>query len=309
MRLQFQFAGINTGRPGSSQRKRMRLGVLLGMFALAGLTYWHYIFHLTHSRNLMASRSAPAIAATAPAPAPVEENAERLPATLRNLADTGVAGIANFFAKPLPIVRQTYSPPATPVLAPETAAKPAAAKPAHRTPRVLTPEQKLTRAGQVAMNNMLAQANKYPDAYGFGPEDMFVQTTLGAPIPVYCVAEKDRAAYQPGQPVAPLLKPAPQWVFPVLAGDRICCMVQVSFNGRDYVPGRANKSLAMAWSKILQYWPAAEGYHPHLIVNPAIPGFFFTIPELPTPNLTDTDRMFNFQADISPADVILASWR
>jgi hypothetical protein len=94
-----------------------------------------------------------------------------------------------------------------------------------------------------------------------------------------------------------------------MAGDRICCMVQVYYNGRTYVPGDATKSLAMAWNKINSKWPAAEGYHPLLVVNAEIPGYFFTIPELPTPNLTDADQMFYMRPNLSPADVILASWR
>jgi hypothetical protein len=175
--------------------------------------------------------------------------------------------------------------------------------------RVLTPEQKRERAAQAALDRMLGQANKYPDAYGFLPEDNFAVVKLGNPIPVFSVGEKDRADYKSGQPVKSILKPIQEWMFPVLAGDRLCCMVQVSFNGRDFVPGAATKSLAIAWTKITAKWPEAEGFHPHLIVNPEIPGFFFTIPELETPNLTDTDQMSGFHPGLSPADVILASWR
>ena len=86
-------------------------------------------------------------------------------------------------------------------------------------------------------------------------------------------------------------------------------MVEVSQIGREYVPGKGNKSLGMAWNKILEKWPAEAGYHPLLVVNPDVPGYYFTVPELPEQNLTDTIQMFYFHPGTSPADVILASWR
>jgi hypothetical protein len=86
-------------------------------------------------------------------------------------------------------------------------------------------------------------------------------------------------------------------------------MVEVKQAGHDYVPGKGNKSLAMAWGKIQQKWPAKEGFHPLLLVNPAVPGYYFSVPELPVQNITDTVEMFYFNPGTSPADVILASWR
>ena len=164
-------------------------------------------------------------------------------------------------------------------------------------------------AGETAFDKVMDLANKYPDAYGFQAQDFLADAKLGAPIPVYTIEESDRANYQSGQPVKPLLKRAKQWVFPVMMSDRICCMVEVTQAGREYIPGKGNKSLAMAWSKICQKWPVEEGYHPMLLVNPEVPGYYFTVPELPQQNITDTIEMFYFHPGISPADVILASWR
>lgn len=241
---------------------------------------------------------------------------EQLPVALKSLADASAQTIGNlisdavkFTPPPAPLAAPAQTTPAVADDPAKTGFKIVNHTPAPKITRLLTPEEKLNRAGQIAMDRMLSQANKYPDAYGFLPEDDYTAVKLGQAIPVYNVAEEDRAAYQTGQSVKPLLQPAQQWVFPVLAGDRICCMVQVHYNGHSFVPGNATKSLAMAWNKILDKWPEAEGYHPLLVVNPEIPGYFFTIPELPTPNLTDADQMFYLRPSLSPADVILASWR
>ena len=211
-----------------------------------------------------------------------------------------------------PVAAPAPSEPAV-VTAPVAVAAPvvsyAPAPVAQRTYRVHTDQERLVMAGQTAFDNVMDLANKYPDAYGFQAGDFLSDAKLGQPIAVYTIAESDRVNYQNGQPVKPLLKPARQWVFPVLMNDRICCMVEVSQAGREYVPGKGNKSLAMAWNKINEKWPAEDGYHPLLVVNPEVPGFYFTVPELPQQNLTDTIEMFYFHPGTSPADVILASWR
>lgn len=165
------------------------------------------------------------------------------------------------------------------------------------------------RAGATAFGNVMEQVSKYPDAYGFGPEDNISQAKLGDPIQIFTIEEEDRAKYQAGQPIKSILKPMDQWVFPVITGDRVCCMVQVNYTGRDYVPDKGSKLLGLAWNKIQQKWPASQGYHPYIIVTQSVPGYYFSIPELKSPNLTDIVQLFYFRPTLSPADVILASWR
>jgi hypothetical protein len=322
MKYQFQFAGANVRRTSPPQRKGLRLGMLSALFVLSALAYWHYLYHMTHARAASQAHAAVAVA-TIPKPAQSEEPPAKLPPALKKAANAGANAIGTYIAESLKIAQPPALvapvaevqppaqaiPPALVLTGYKIVSAPVATAVQQRAPRVLTPEQKMNRAAQAALARMLNQANKYPDAYGFLPEDDFAEVKLGNPIPVYSVLEKDRAAYQPGAEVKPLLKPTQQWVFPVLAGDRICCMVRVSFNGHDYIPGDASKSLALAWNKISASWPEADGFHPLLVVNPRIPGFFFTVPEASTPNLTDTDRMFAFHPDLSRADVILASWR
>ena len=309
LKFQFQFAGADFSRPSSPHRKWLRIGLMSLMAALSVLAYWAYLHHLTHRTPPAAAHAVPvAPKADVPAAAP----------TLKNVATEGIVAVENYLLKAAKIS------PAAPVAAPapsEPAAVPtpvavaapvisyAPAPVAQRTYRVHTNQERLVMAGQTAFDNVMDLANKYPDAYGFQAGDFLSSAKLGTPIAVYTIAESDRASYQNGQPVKPLLKPARQWVFPVLMGDRICCMVEVSQTGREYLPGKGNKSLAMAWNKINEKWPAEDGYHPLLVVNPEVPGYYFTVPELPQQNLTDTIEMFYFHPGISPADVILASWR
>jgi hypothetical protein len=301
LKFQFQFAGADFSRPSSPHRKWLRIGLILMTATLSVLAYWAYLHHLTH-------RALPTVSHVSP-----------VTPTIKKTATEGIATVESYLlkaAKVAPAAPVATPVPSEPVAtpAPVAVAVPAvpvisAAPVAQHTYRVHTEQERLVMAGQTAFDNVMDLANKYPDAYGFQAGDFLSDAKLGTPIVVYTIEESDRANYQNGQPVKPLLKPARQWVFPVLMGDRICCMVEVSQAGREYIPGKGNKSLAMAWNKINEKWPAEEGYHPMLVVNPEVPGYYFTVPELPQQNLTDTIEMFYFHPGTSPADVILASWR
>ena len=321
-------------RPANQHRRHRLWGAFLGITFLAGLGCWQYFNYLNTGTILFFNRSVPATVMATAVPASTQtlvapdKNTDKMPSALKEAANDAIVSawthvVSSVKAPALPAT-ETVSIPTTRVTSPAQPIQTVAVQtapvtvPIVATPARLktvkpkppeTPEQRLQRAGQNAFNNLLDRASKYPDAYGFMPDDVFKATTLGAAIPVYTIAENDRHDYRNGQPVEPLLKPANQWMFPVYAGQRLCCMVQISYNGRDYVPGKSSKFLAMAWTKIAERWPANEGYKPRLIVNPAIPGYYFTIPEVGMPNVTDTFQMFYVNPSLSPADVILASWR
>lgn len=320
-------------------RRRLSLGLLLAAMAVAALGYGYYLYHGSQTRPLAPTHAAAAsVAVTAkPAAAAAEKTAAaatvaasvpapQVSSAVKNSTEAGIAGAWNHMletinaakappvAAPHPQIMVIGSASAQPeagiatIVAP-VAAKPVAAKPAAPRWRPLTAEQRLARAGEVAMENMLIQATKYPDSYGFRAEDAFEKATLGKAIPIYTISEADRAKYQTGQRLQPLLKSTGQWMFPVLSGDHLCCMVKVKYDGHEYASGNSSKALADAWSVISEKWPAAAGFHPQLVVYPGMPGYYFTVPELPVPNVTDTVKMTAYQPDVSPADVILASWR
>ncbi len=258
-------------------------------------------------------------AALTTAPTAVQSVEAAAAPTLKSVATEGITAVESYLVKAArviptaPVATETPSEQSTYTRTPVAMATPVItytpAPVAQRTYRVHTDQERLVMAGQTAFDNLMDLANKYPDAYGFEAGDYLSNAKLGTPIAVYTVSESERANYQSGQPVKSLLRPAKRWVFPVLMDERICCMVEVSEVGHEYVPGKGNKSLAMAWNKINEKWPAEEGYHPMLVVNPEVPGYYFTIPELPQQNLTDTVNMFYYHPGTSRADVILASWR
>lgn len=334
LKFQFQFAGVDFSRPSSPHRKWLRIALMTFAALIACVTYWFYLHHLTHGAHPVARVVPPAPSAIT-TPAKVAPTAPAAPATVavKVVAATSAAGEVVKAAKPHIIAvgnvlveavenvataaKAKMTPTAAPVATvpvvetvPLTVPKVVSIKPAVPRPmRVRTDEERLTMAGATAMANVIELADRYPDSYGFEAGDFLSNAKLGVAVPVYTIDESSRAGYQSGQAIKPLLKPVPQWVFPVMMGDRICCMVEVQKTGRDYVPGKGSKSLAMAWNKITEKWPAEAGFHPLLVVNPAVPGYYFTVPELPAQNITDVSEMFYLHPDTSPAEVILASWR
>lgn len=320
LKFQFQFAGADFSRPSSPHRKWLRVGLISLAVVLSGLAYWGYLHHLTHgSRRPVVSHVAPAVPAAAKVAMPdaVKPTEPAASPTLKKITDVSLLAVGNYLiraAKVSPATPvATTAVPSEPVAVPAVASVAVVVSPTKTTTarpyRVHTDQERLVMAGQTAFDNVMDVANKYPDAYGFNAGDFLSDAKLGAPMQIYTIAESDRANYQSGQPVKPLLKAAKQWVFPVMLGDRICCMVEVKQTGHEYIPGMGNKSLAMAWNKINEKWPTEEGYHPLLVVNPDVPGYYFTVPELPEQNITDTVEMFYLHPGYSPADVILASWR
>ena len=308
LKFRLQLAGAELSQPSSPYRKWLRISLISTLSVLSVLGYCAYLHNLTHHKMSQATRVAPAVAVVPKAAAPQVPSPAETPTapTLKKTAAEDLLAVANYLAP------ATVSPHAV-ESAPGAGATPKIYVPsplaAHRLYRVHTDQERLVTAGQTAFDNVMDMANKYPDAYGFQANDFLSDAKLGEPIPVYTIAENDRVNYQAGQPVKPLLKQAKQWVFPISMGDRICCMVEVMQVGREYIPGKGSKSLAMAWNKIQSKWPAEDGYHPLLVVNSEVPGYYFTVPELPQQNLTDTIEMFYLHPGTSPADVILASWR
>jgi hypothetical protein len=325
MKYSTSITTFSFGWADSLVKRKIYAASMALLLVAAVFGYWRYLHNLSHVsgpalRRMEAARistQAPALPNLAP-PAPV------VPALKNPVVPTPVLPVpmvppAIPQVPAIPVVAAPLvAAPAVPVpVATVVPAKPVAVAvpvPARRTPvsptpRTFTEAERLAQAGKQAFGNLIDTAYKYPDACGFKPDDNLLDTRLGAAIPIYQIAAPARAGYQAGQPVQPLLKPADRWVFPVFIGDQIRSMVQVTREGQKYVPGGGSRSLALAWNKILARWPDAQGFHPRLVINPDIPGYYFTVPELAEQNLTDTDKMIFFHDEPSPAAVILASWR
>ncbi len=316
-------SGTGSATPRTKSPPKISKPFRIGLLAMASVVgvwfYWIHLQGLTHVRDAAAlATTAPAGAKTAAAATTAAAQSEAAPAAKSSTRDQISALWAYLLqsvkAAPVAAPVAAAKPQTAPTAAADSSAQPvvaaAAVKPAAvAAPKPLTEQDRLLQAARLAFQNVMDQASAYPDSYGFQPNDVLQNARLGGALPVYTVAQEDCANYHTGQQVKSMLKPADQWVFPVSMGDRICCMIQVTHEGHNYVPGGGNKMLGLAWNRILQTWPAAQGYHPQIVINANVPGYYFTVPELPDQNMTDIVRMFDYAPDLSPANVILASWR
>ena len=301
-------------------------GYLTAASVVFGICYLLYLQHLAHGGWLPfpkffhhAKPATVAVAVAAPAVPSVAVVKNPMVAIPVESAPAPVAQPAVPQTKSLPVATQpvTASPIARVVigkgiymqLPPAAIASQQSTLPAH--PQNLSDADRLVQAGNEAFGNLIYMANSQRDACGFLPNDNLRHAQLGDPVPVYEIAAPDRAGYQSDKAVKPLLKATERWMFPVLVDSQIRCMLQVERNGHNYsyVPGSTSKTLGMAWNKILEKWPTTAGYHPQLLINPEMPGYYFTVPELAEQNITDTEKMLYSPGDLSPAAVSLASWR
>jgi hypothetical protein len=317
--------------------KKFFIGLMVFALAFAAFFYWQHFNHFRHVQvPATASRTAPVAtvpAATAPvatAPAAVKPalaasspKIDDQPALTKSDHQVATKAATVGFADSLMGALSPSAKAATsqqemqpaPKQVTETA-KPAKRVPIQtaavssfpRKPQAMTAEQKRLEVAQDGFAHVLDMAGKYPDTYGFLPDESLAAAKLGDAIPVYRIAQQGRERYA-GQPVSSLFKPADEWVYPIIVKNRICYLVQVRYDGHDYVLGHGSRALAMAYDKILARWPASEGFHPQLVTIPDQPFYYFTIPELPDQNITDTSRMFDINPSLSPASIRLASWR
>lgn len=203
----------------------------------------------------------------------------------------------------------TSAPATVPVARQPLTVQAFAPRAVNHAPPLLTDAQKLALVAQARLGSFIEMAVKNPDVFGFNSGEQVGNATLGEPIAVFTISDTDRKKYQTGQPLKPLLQATNEWIFPVVLDGSIRYMLPVRHVGDAYVPGPGSRALAIVYEKIQQRWPASEGYHPQLVVNPNISNYFFTVPELPEQNLTDTGDMFQYNSNPSPASVILASWQ
>ena len=289
--------GISLGKAEVSLKKNKPLRmILLATAVVLGVgLYWMQLQRLTHVRTATVHHAVHAAAtatagkslAVAAAPAVVE------PALKKTAIETSTALWTYMLNAVKSASTEAAAQPQVAKISSAPVAKPAASHPptvqtlpkpvVSRPPPMPSAQDQMLLAAQTAFNNVMDLADKYPDSYGFKPTDVLSNAKLGAAIPVCMIAETDRDNYKSGQPIKPSLRPANQWVFPVMMGDRICCMVQVSYVGHNYVPGGGNKTLALAWNKILQKWPASKDFIRNWSSMPMFPAsFILPCPSCPT---------------------------
>jgi hypothetical protein len=300
--------------------RKFSVGLLVVGLIPAVFLYCRYIDHLTHvhvpakasrtvsSTNAPSATSQPKLAASAPKPddqlAPVKSDNETAPHAAAGFADSLMSVLVPS-AKAVTLQQEMLpaSKPAKPV------ATLAAMRPSSDfNPQPLTAAQKRWQVAQDGFGKVMDLAADYRDTYGFSPDEKLWTAELGKPIPVYTIPQAGLVNYD-GRPLTSLLTPADEWLFPIMLDNHIRFMIQVRYDGHEYVLGHGSRSLAMVYEKILARWPASQGFHPQLVINPKMPYYYFTIPEQAVPNITDTSRMLDANPALSPATLILSSWR
>ena len=196
----------------------------------------------------------------------------------------------------------TTIPSARQALRAQATARPTVAAP-------LTEDQKLLQAAEASVDHVLDLAENSPDIFGFVPGEPIHEAKLGDPIRVYNIPMAERRKYQPGQPINQMLQPANEWLCPVMLANRVRFMVSVKRVAGEYVAGTSSRSLAIVYEKIQDRWPSSDGFHPQLVANINNDSYYFTVPELPDANLTDSNVMFEYNPTLSPASVILSGRR
>ena len=338
------FKGASKRKGGTS--KKFLVGLLTLVVVLAGFAGWRYFNLFKHHPGpATASRTAPAATApvvTIPAtvkPAPTvvtvvkaaavavkpalvvsSPKTDGHPAVTKDEQPVATNTVASGFVKSVmavltPTVEARAAQPELP-----PAPKPAAemARPAKQIsiptaavssssdqPQALTPEQQRLKVAQSGFDHVMSMAVEYPDAYGFLPDEGLGAAKLGDEIPVYGIGLQSGEKFA-GKPVCSFLKPPVEWVYPIILGDNIRYMLRVRSDGHGYVLAEGSRALAMTYDKIIARWPASEGFHPQLITVPNQPFYYFSIPELPDPNITDTSRMLGYNPTLSPASIVLA---
>jgi hypothetical protein len=307
--------------------RKFLVGLLMVAIALAGFFYWRQFNPFRHGQEpATASRAVPTATvpvAAQPAPTASSPKIDSHPAVAKSehqvAIKTAAVGFANSLmavlspsAKAEPVQKQMPAAPdpAAEIAGPAKQApvQAAAVSSTFRDPPALTAGQKRLLVAQEGFGHVMDLAVQDPDAYGFLPDEDLGVATLGKEIPIYTIKLQGRRDFAK-QPVSSVLKSADEWLYPIILENKIRYLVLVKYNGHDYVPGEGSRALAMTYDKILARWPASKGFHPQLITVPNLPSYYFTIPELPEQNITDTDRMFEFDPTLSPASIVLSNCR
>ncbi len=126
------------------------------------------------------------------------------------------------------------------------------------------------------------------EKYGFAPGDDFARAELGVPFLLYAMNPSALEAYEPGQPISPLISSTRTWYFPVLIDGQAKTILTVGRVGGSswQAVGIGRAALSKELQKVRERWPASKGYDPQLVAVFQAATYFFTVPEVSDSNLT-----------------------
>lgn len=123
--------------------------------------------------------------------------------------------------------------------------------------------------------------------YGFAPDDLVQNASLGSPFQVHTITPAAMAQYKPGATVSSLITPTRMWYFPVLvAGQARAILVVDWLENRWQAVSLGYAGLARELAAMGLKWNAAQGYKPVLVAVFQARQYLFTVPEKDAFNLT-----------------------
>jgi hypothetical protein len=123
--------------------------------------------------------------------------------------------------------------------------------------------------------------------YGFADGDDLDRAAPGQPFRLYTITPDDLRRAGEGSTVSSLISPTGTWLYPVMLGDEIKCILTVArVEGSWKAAMLGSAPLARELAKVLARWPPSQGYEPRLVAVFQASAYFFAIPQKDDRNLT-----------------------
>ena len=140
------------------------------------------------------------------------------------------------------------------------------------------------------------------DQYGFAPNDLVQNASLGSPFQVHQITPAAMAQFKPGATVSSLITPTKMWYFPVLVAGQARAILVVDWHeNRWQAVSLGYAPLARELGAMGVKWNASQGFKPVLVVVFQARQYLFTVPEKDAFNLTPLTPRQQSKAGVAPA--------
>lgn len=163
----------------------------------------------------------------------------------------------------------------------------------HKESRGITMEQQVSAAADSFLKKMQPLLATNMADYGFHADDKLDTLRLDKPFQLYGLRDDSIRDYKQGEPLLKHVEKTNRWFVPVKALEEARVLIEVTKDqkGQWNGTGLGWAPLARKWQKISGFWPQT-GKTPIMLVMPySMPGYFFSIPSRPDPNLTSMSKL------------------
>ncbi len=164
-----------------------------------------------------------------------------------------------------------------------------AAEPESHDATAVASQESALAAAAVLLKRFWPMLQQNPSHYGLSPSDSIEALGFGSPLELQGITDEGLRRYQIGEPVMTISEPTGQWFVPLVAGGAWRAMVQVRDRGQGSWQGYGIgwAPLAKKWEAITRRWPATEQGGPQLFTVYSLPDYYFSVPSVSPPNLTE----------------------